>query len=272
MKVRRIDFSFDEWIAGTVGMSVEEEGLYIRMIARYYSRGEALPDNPLEIARLCNVRPQMVRRLLPKLLEKFEKTAGKLRQNRCETELKLAENRLISARLNGAKGGRPKDLEKPTGSASVKPITNHHQEKKEKGESNDSPKEKAAALEADFERFWWLYPRRTDKGAARIAYRAARKKTGVAEIETAVRRYAASRDGQDPQYTKHPATWLNREGWLNEDDLPPRENGHARRQSPRHDRIAEAERQHAHALDILAQAALDFDERQGGGGPPKTSD
>jgi uncharacterized protein YdaU (DUF1376 family) len=102
MKIRRIDFSPDEWIAGTQGMTLEEEGAYCRMIMRYYSRGEALPADPAELAHLCNVRPQVMRRMLVKLAHKFDETDGKLRSNRCETELKLARTRLQT----GAKPAR----------------------------------------------------------------------------------------------------------------------------------------------------------------------
>ena len=131
-KIRRVDFSPDEWIAGCLGLTAEEEGIYIRMIMRYYSRGGPLPADPVELGRLCGVRPQMMRRVLPKLLPKFEETDGKLRQNRCETEIKLAENRIETARLNGAKGGRPNGLAKAGGSQSEKPnhqpsTTNHQQ-------------------------------------------------------------------------------------------------------------------------------------------------
>lgn len=107
-KIRKIDWSFDEWIAGTVGMTLEEEGLYARIINRIYSRGGDFPSDPVEIARLCGVRVQIVRRLMPKLAKKFEETGGKLRSNRCETELKLARNRLKSSINNGKKGGRPR--------------------------------------------------------------------------------------------------------------------------------------------------------------------
>lgn len=124
IKVRRIDFSPDEWIAGTLGMTIEEEGLYIRIIARIYSRGEALPSDPVELAHLCGVRPQMMRRLLPKLLPKFDETPGKLRSNRCETELKLARNRVETARLNGAKGNISQRLAKA--GASKSGAANHH--------------------------------------------------------------------------------------------------------------------------------------------------
>lgn len=117
MKARRIDFSPGDWIGGTLGMSLEEEGLYIRLVARIYSFGEMLDADPVKLAKLCSVRPQVMRRLLGrlKLLGKFHETGGKLVSNRCETELKLAQNRLDSAVINGSKGGRPKDLTKPPG-------------------------------------------------------------------------------------------------------------------------------------------------------------
>jgi uncharacterized protein YdaU (DUF1376 family) len=107
-KVRKIDWSFNEWIAETQGMTLEEEGLYCRIINRFCSRGGDFPSDPFLIAKLCNVRVQVVQRLLPKLASKFEETDGKLRSNWCETELKLAQNRLETAVKNGMNGGRPR--------------------------------------------------------------------------------------------------------------------------------------------------------------------
>lgn len=153
-KIRRIDLSPDEWIAGTQGLTLEEEGFYTRIIMRYYSRGEALPDDALEIAKICNVNKKVARRLLPKLLSKFDQSGGKLLSNRCETELKLASKRLESARLNGAKGGRPKDLAKPGGSARVKaharvPSTiNHQRESSSSLRSEESSRPSAGASKA----------------------------------------------------------------------------------------------------------------------------
>jgi len=121
-KIRRIDFSPGDWIGGTLGMTLEEEGLYVRLVARTYSFGASLDDDPKALAKLCQVRPQVIRRILSrlKLMGKFHETGGKLVSNRCETEMKLARNRLEQARFNGAKGGRPNGLEEPDGPPSVK--------------------------------------------------------------------------------------------------------------------------------------------------------
>jgi uncharacterized protein YdaU (DUF1376 family) len=136
-KIRRVDFSPDEWIAGTLGMSLEEEAIYLRLVVRIYSHGGALPADPSELARLCGVRPQTMRRILPKLMPKFLETGGKLTSNRCETEIKLAQNRIESARINGAKGGRANKLAKAAGFLSAKANHHYHQGKEE----GFSPKE-----------------------------------------------------------------------------------------------------------------------------------
>jgi len=67
-----------------------------------------------------------------------------------------------------------------------------------------------------FAAFWDTYPLRRDKAAAAKAYRAAVAK--VDDPETLIKAAAAYRDepGRTGQYTKHPATWLKHECWLDE--------------------------------------------------------
>lgn len=69
-----------------------------------------------------------------------------------------------------------------------------------------------------FARFWKLYPRKQAKGAAEKAWNAAiRTGTDPTLILNALEFYVLERRGQDPKYTKHPATWLNAKCW---DDQP----------------------------------------------------
>jgi hypothetical protein len=69
-----------------------------------------------------------------------------------------------------------------------------------------------------FARWWVHYPRKVDKGAARTAFKrvVAKKIATFNELMAGVMRYAAERTGEDPQFTKHAATWLNAESWGNE--------------------------------------------------------
>lgn len=64
--------------------------------------------------------------------------------------------------------------------------------------------------------FWAAYPRKTEKLSA-MKKLAAIRKSGVvtfSDLMAGVRRYAAS--GTEPQYTKHPTTWLNAGCWSDE--------------------------------------------------------
>ena len=57
------------------------------------------------------------------------------------------------------------------------------------------------------------------KEAARKAFaKAAVNGTDVEALIAGAQRYAVERQGQDPKYTKHPATWLNAGCW--EDETP----------------------------------------------------
>lgn len=83
-----------------------------------------------------------------------------------------------------------------------------------------------------FAAFWQAYPRRVAKGAAEKVYqRIIRNREATeAELLAGAMRYAAQRDGEEPQFTKHPATWLNGKCWTDEPPLkaPPRLPGEYR--------------------------------------------
>lgn len=69
-------------------------------------------------------------------------------------------------------------------------------------------------LDAEFSRWWEEYPRAAGKVDARNAYEAARKRGASAEeLLLAAKHYAAERDGEEPKFTKHAATFLRQDRW-----------------------------------------------------------
>ena len=68
-----------------------------------------------------------------------------------------------------------------------------------------------------FDQFWDIYPRKIGKGTARAAFKKALRKTDFQTMLSGAEKYAAAREGQDKNYTAHPATWLNGERWSDED-------------------------------------------------------
>jgi len=71
-----------------------------------------------------------------------------------------------------------------------------------------------------FEEFWDTYANKVGRKKAETAYRAALKKAGVSAdlLIAAAAAYITWQmsEGKHPQYTKHPASWLNGEHWTDE--------------------------------------------------------
>ncbi|MFJ5861507.1 hypothetical protein ACIQCM_08785 [Pseudarthrobacter sp. NPDC092439] len=79
-------------------------------------------------------------------------------------------------------------------------------------------------LDEDFMAWYQIYPKHKGRAAALNSYKRARKNGATAEdLLAGAQRYAAERKGQDPQYTKMPATWLNQGCW--EDEYEPQAAG-----------------------------------------------
>jgi hypothetical protein len=73
---------------------------------------------------------------------------------------------------------------------------------------------KSVLAEPLFDEFWAVYPLKVGKGAARKAFRHACTRASADTIIDGVERYVLTKP--DPKFTKHPATWLNSDCWLDE--------------------------------------------------------
>lgn len=72
----------------------------------------------------------------------------------------------------------------------------------------------------DFAEWYAAYPLHKARGAAARAYARAVRKTSPQVLLEAARRYRDD-PNRNPKYTKHPATWLNGECWLDEPEPAP---------------------------------------------------
>lgn len=73
-----------------------------------------------------------------------------------------------------------------------------------------------------FDVFWSAYPRKVGKPKAEKAFRSALRRAPVTAIIAGAERYRDDPNRSD-EFTAHPTTWLNRDGW---DDPPlPQRNG-----------------------------------------------
>lgn len=84
-----------------------------------------------------------------------------------------------------------------------------------------------------FDRFWDAYPRKVGKPKAKDAFARAVKSTDPELIIRGAEEYRDDPNRQQ-EFTAHPTTWLNREGW-NDDPLPSRSGSHPNKARDRFD-------------------------------------
>lgn len=84
-----------------------------------------------------------------------------------------------------------------------------------KGSSSSTSADADEGEPDPFDDFWTAYPRKVQKADARKAWKTALKKTTASEIIDAVKNYPF---GDDQEFVKYPATWLNKECWTDPPD------------------------------------------------------
>lgn len=99
------------------------------------------------------------------------------------------------------------------------PLENAPKESKGNESQGEQPLfgDAGQSIDAAFDEFWSVYPKKVKKDAARKAWIAAVKRAGSARaIVEGATRYACSRRGQDSKFTAHPTSWLNDGRWADE--------------------------------------------------------
>jgi uncharacterized protein YdaU (DUF1376 family) len=140
MKIRRVDFSPDEWIAGCVGLDNAERGLYITACALIYSHG-----GPIEIEHLrasCRDHGGAFKRQLNRLqtLGKLTANGSQITNKRCENELENANKRSENARQNVARRWNNNEVDDTKPIQPVKLRRNANHQPSSTNHQNNPPK------------------------------------------------------------------------------------------------------------------------------------
>lgn len=97
----------DNFIAGTVGLTLEEKGAYSLVLDLMYVRGGPVPDEPRYIAGVCNCSVRKWNAIRARLIDlgKISVVDGYLTNHRAEEEIEIAGKISREAAENGSKGG-----------------------------------------------------------------------------------------------------------------------------------------------------------------------
>jgi uncharacterized protein YdaU (DUF1376 family) len=227
------DFIADE---NVVLMTNQELGCYIKLMCYCWREG-SIPADVSKIAKLCGEDGSAMAQLWLAIENCFDSAiddASRLVHPRLEEERKkqdLFKKERKSAGKKGAKTRWRKGL-KGDGSAIDQPSLSHSSaigepmakhsssslSSSSSSTNNTSPPKRGRTVipySDDFESFWGFYPRRVEKKPAFAKWNALVKK-GVSpdDIITACKHYLTACKGKDEQYIKHPATFLEKDRWM----------------------------------------------------------
>ncbi len=195
-------------------MTLEEEGAYIRLLCYCWSAG-SIPADPERCARLigkgCSVETAAV---VQRLFNGPSANVERLVHKRLEKEREKQRLFREKASAAGKKSGKARAAKLIQEQGSNERSTNVQPKLNSSSSSSD---EDVWGL---FDLFWSSYPRRIGKGGAKKAWKGAIKKANAQLIIESAKEFA-KKDGIDPKFTPHPATWLNQERWTDEPlDVP----------------------------------------------------
>jgi uncharacterized protein YdaU (DUF1376 family) len=228
----------DALLGDTLDLSAEQFGAYcLILFATWRNNGQALPDDPSRLARICRVeRRHWSRNIRPALIRFFDLAEQTWRQKRLEKEWLWCAKRAGVSRRNGLHGGRPKspkdnNTQNPAGSSQVtrkEPALTLIVDTSPNGAVSPytdrlkslSPSNGVRDAEIEFSSIYAIYPRHVGRGAALKAFIRARQTVDLTTLQHAVERFAQQRAGEDPRYTPHMATWLNAQRWADDEDNP----------------------------------------------------
>jgi uncharacterized protein YdaU (DUF1376 family) len=203
-----------DFLGDTLHLSAEEVGQYMLLLMAMWRQGGSLSDNTKTLERIARgpVSDGVMLMFSPCL------ATATISQKRLLAELERSRARQQHAREAGSKGGKAKALNH--NDVALANATNQLQQKATISEPEPlatKVAKKRVPNENLFLEFWEAYPRKVAKGDALKAYLKALSRASHAEIVAGAKRYKP-----DPKFTKHPATWLNADCWLDE---VPKTNG-----------------------------------------------
>lgn len=215
----------------TAHLTAAEDGIYNRLLRRYYDTEQPIPADIKAVQRLVRARSKDERDAVETVLnEFFSITPDGWRHRRCDEEIEAYQAKKDKARSSAnarwSKGGRNANASDESmrthsernanaseshcdGNANQEPITKKEQKQTSLGQQA-----------ARFAEFWAVYPNRKGKAAALRTWHRKRLDALADRIIADVQaRIAGDRQWLDG-YIPHGSTYVNGEGWLDAIEAP----------------------------------------------------
>ena len=232
-------FYSSDFLTGTMILSDEQVGKYIRLLCLQHQKGHLTKKDMLFICKTYD----------EDIYNKFKTDANDKYYNE-RLEIEIYKRKIYSDSRRKNRTGKTKD-KFAENKEHVNNICKSYDEHMENENENRNEvevvknKHKKTTQVADdqtttqIDALYAAYPKHVGRGQAIRAIRAALKKAPYETILAGVQRYVAERAGQDAQYTANPATWFNGERWTDVDPRAIKRENEKKLQDKRDRRAAE---------------------------------
>lgn len=192
-------FYSSDFLTGTMFMTDEQVGKYIRLMCAQHQKGRLTEKDMLHICKSYD----------EDIWNKFTKDQdGKFYSERLEAEIEKRKKYSESRRNNRLKPKKDKNT-----SLTHEKHMSPHMENENENEIKDVIEDVIEDKDESFETFWALYAKKVDRKATERAWKRI-KKSLHDTIFAHVRDYVASTP--DLKFRKNPASYLNANAWENE--------------------------------------------------------
>ena len=196
-----MQFYVSDYLADTAHLNAAQNGAYMLLLMNYWQRGKPLDNAGDRLAYVARMTPDEWLDNRDIIAEFFWVDGDIWTHARVENDLAKVREKSEQASFAGKRSGaQRKSNERSTDDERT---LNHKEEDKEEDKDKINT----------FDKFWGTYPIKIGKATALKAWlRATKRGTPVMIIEGAER---YSKDpNREPEFTAHPATWLNGDRWL----------------------------------------------------------
>jgi uncharacterized protein YdaU (DUF1376 family) len=242
-----------DYIKDTSHLRALESGAYLHLIMAYWVSGK-LPNDDRQLATIAKLTDREWKACKAVLAEFFgpDWSSHKRIDKEIAKATDISNKRRTSAERMHSKARASADANAGANAHTL--HTSHNTKKESEDISAVADATCATDWPADYrEVFWEAYPRKVGKKGALRELDRHRKSVSFEKLISAVRAYTAT---ADPQFTKHPKTWLTNGCW---DDEPDTRKPNVGQTAP--NRLATA-------LDKLKQHIGEGDRGEEGGDPP----
>ena len=225
LELHYYQFNIGDYAKSTKYLTDLQDLAYRRLLDICYDSEKPLPKTVEEVAELIGFlkNPSEVDQVLKKY---FKLTKNGFIQKRVQKELGVYQSKAATARVNGKKGGRPKNNPEITQSVNLaNPEETQSKAKQEPITNNHKPIIKdldQSEIDQCFERFWLSGIRKVNKKKSKSLFSNILKKTkdqGWSELTEILTEDVKLRiDSNQLGFSEmHPTTYLNGERW--KDDI-----------------------------------------------------